>query len=144
MVLVIGHWSFIAFWWSSTMYLLIAKISRLKLIIWKLEYFTQNIWEGQIGLKTRIFGRLLHCDNLKPFTYLSWKCQVWGALYENWSLLVRIFEGVRLVVKAQFLVSFCSLIIYKHLLTCDINFQLQAHDMKIHLFPVDFARVRLI
>ena len=34
--------------------------------------------------------------------------------------------------------------IYKHLLSCDKNFQLGAHDMKIDLFLVDFERVRFI
>ena len=34
--------------------------------------------------------------------------------------------------------------IYKHLLTCDKNFQLEAHDMKIDLFLVDFERVKFI
>ena len=56
----------------------------------------------------------------------------------------RLFEGVRLVLEPQFLVSFCILMIYKHLLICGKNFQLEAHDMKIDLFLVDFERVRLI
>ena len=34
--------------------------------------------------------------------------------------------------------------IYKHLLTCDKNFQLEAHDMKIDLFLANFERDRLI
>ena len=34
--------------------------------------------------------------------------------------------------------------IYKHLLTCDKNFQLETRDMKIDLFLGDFERARLI
>ena len=34
--------------------------------------------------------------------------------------------------------------IYERLLTCDNNFQLEAHDMNIDLFLADFERVRLI
>ena len=72
------------------------------------------------------------------------KFQVWGSLYENRSLLARIFEGVRLVLEPLFLVSVCILMTYKHLLTRDKSFQLKAHDMKIDLFLADFERVRLI
>ena len=108
--------------------------------MWKLDYFSQNIWRGQIGLGTRIFDQFWHFDNLQPFTYLSQKFEVWGSWYENWSLLARLFEGVTLVLEPQFLVSFCILMIYKHLLTCDKNFQLEAHDMKIDLFLADFER----
>ena len=114
------------------------------LMMWKLDYFTQNIWRSQIGLRTRIFGYFLHFDNVKPFTYLSRKFQVWGSLYETLSILARIFEEVRLVLEPQFLVSFFILMICKYLLTCDKNFQPEAHDMKIDLFLVDFERVRLI
>ena len=124
-------------------YLIITKISSLRLIIWKLIYFSQNIWRGQIGLRTPIFGQFLHFDDLQVFNYLSRKFQVWGSLYENWSILVRIFEGIRLVLEPQFLVSFFILMICKHLLTCDTNFQLEAHGMKIDLFLVDFGRVRI-
>ena len=34
--------------------------------------------------------------------------------------------------------------IYNHLLTCDKNFQLEAHDKKIDLSIADFERVRLL
>ena len=49
-----------------------------------------------------------------------------------------------MVLEPEFLVSFCILMIYKHLLTCDKNFQLEDHDVKIDLFLVDFERVRFI
>ena len=42
------------------------------------------------------------------------------------------------------MVSFCILMIYNHLLTCDKNFQLEAHDKKIDLSTADFERVRLL
>ena len=113
-------------------------------MIWKLVFFSQKIQRDQTGPGTRIFGQFLHFDDLKPITYLSENFQVWGSLYENWSILVRIFEGVRLALEPQFLVSFCILMIYKHLLTYDKNFQLEGHDMKIDLFLVDFERVRFI
>ena len=40
--------------------------------------------------------------------------------------------------------QFCILMIYKHLITCDKYFQLEAHNMKIDLFSDDFEMVRLI
>ena len=55
-----------------------------------------------------------------------------------------MFEGVKLVLELQFLIRFCSLVIYKHLLTFEKNFQLEAHDMKIDLFLVNSESVRLI
>ena len=100
------------------------KFNFVWLMMWKLDYFTQNIWRSQIGLRTGIFGYFLHFDNVKPFTYLSRKFRVWGSLYENLSILARIFEEVRLVLEPQFLVSFFILMICKYLLTCDKNFQL--------------------
>ena len=83
---------------------------------------------------------------LMTYNYLlvKKKTEVWDSLYENWSNLVRIFEGVRLLLELQFLFRFCILMIYKHLLTCDKNFQLEARDMKIDLFLGDFERARLI
>ena len=55
-----------------------------------------------------------------------------------------MFDGVKLVLEPQFLVNFSILVIYKHLLTFEKNFPLEAHDMKIDLFLVDSERVRLI
>ena len=83
---------------------------------------------------------------LMTYNYLlvKKKTEVWDSLYENWSNLVRIFEGVRLLLELQFLFRFCILMIYKHLLTCDKNFQLEARDMKIDLFLGDFERAGLI
>ena len=37
--------------------------------MWKLDYFSQNIWRGQICFETQIFGQFLHFDDLQPFTY---------------------------------------------------------------------------
>ena len=36
-------------------------------MMWKLDYFSQNIWRGQIGLRTRIFDQFLHFDDLQAF-----------------------------------------------------------------------------
>ena len=120
------------------------KISSLGLMMWKLDYFSQNIWRGQIGLRTRIFGQFLNFDDLQAFAYLWRKFWVWGSWSENWTIFVRIFEGVRLVLELECLVSFYILMIYKHLLTCDKKFQLETHNMKIDLFLADFESVRLI
>ena len=139
-----NFWWVLAFWWSSTFYLFIAKIRSLRLIIWKLISFSENVRRGQIVLETKIFGKILHFNVLPPFSHLWQKFPVWGSRYENWSILARMFEGARLFLELEFLVSFCILMIYNHLLTCNKNFQHEAHDMKIDLFIVDFERVRLI
>ena len=34
------------------------------MLIWNLVYLSQNIWRGQIGLKTQICGQFLHFDML--------------------------------------------------------------------------------
>ena len=93
-----------------------------------------DIWRGHIVSGTRIFSQFLHFDDLQPFTYLWQKFQVSGLWCENSIILVRIFEEVRLVLELEFLISFCILIIFNHLLTYHENFKFGAHDMKIGLF----------
>ena len=90
-----------------------------------------------------IFVKFLHFDVLQPFLYLSEKVQVCSSLYENWSILVRIFEGSDWSENPNFWSVFgvCSTSVYN---TCDKIFQPEAHDMKIDLFLVDFERIRLI
>ena len=75
----------------------------VKIRLFLSEYLKGSDWSW-------IFVKFLQFDVLQPFLYLSEKVQVCSSLYENWSILVRIFEGVRLVWEPQFLVSFWSLL----------------------------------
>ena len=54
-----------------------------------------------------------------------------------------MFEGVRLVLGLEFLVSFCILMIFNHLLTYHENSKSETHYMKIGLFFY-FEGVRLV
>ena len=51
--------------------------------MWKLDYFSQNIWKVQIGLRTRTFGQFLHFDGLQAFANLWRKFRVLGSWCEN-------------------------------------------------------------
>ena len=69
------------------------KTSRLRLMIWNLVFFSYNIWKGQIGLGTLIFGQFLHFNDLQPFTYLWQKFSAWGSWQENWSFYSGLWKG---------------------------------------------------
>ena len=99
------------------------KNSSLWLMMWKLDCFSQNIGRVQIGLRTGIFGQFLDFDDLQAFAYSWQKFRVWGSWCGNWTIFVRIFEGVKLVLELEFFVSFCILIIFNHLLTYHRKFQ---------------------
>ena len=135
-----NFWSVFVFSWSTSIYLLITKISSLWLIISKLFDSRHNIWNSQIGLRTKIFGQIFYFNDLEAFTYLSRKLQVWHSLYENWSISVRIFGGDRLVWELEFLFSFCIVRISKDLLTYYENFQCEAHFVKIGLFKSEYLK----
>ena len=129
-----NFWSVSVFYWSTSIYLLMTEVSSLRFIIWKLVYFRQNIWRSESGLRRRIFGEFLYFKDLQAFSYLSRKFQVWGSLYENWCISVRTFERVRLVLESEFFVSFCILMISKHLLIYHVNLMSEGHFIKISLF----------
>ena len=63
-----------------------------------------------------------------------------GSWRENAIILVRIFEEVRLVLKLEFLISFCILMIYKYLPTYDENFESGTHEVKIGLFLSEYLK----
>ena len=109
------------------------KIHQTKIVLYYREYLkgSDRSWKWSWSL---VIGHLLHFDDLQPCTYLSQKFHVWSSLYENWNILLRIFERVRLVLKLEFLVGFCIVTILNHLLTYHENVKSEVHYMKIGLF----------
>ena len=73
-----NYWSVYAFSSSSTIYLVMRKIWSLGLMMWKLDYFSQNIWKVQIGLRTRTFGQFLHFDIYKPLPTCDENFESWA------------------------------------------------------------------
>ena len=105
-------------------------------MMWKLVFFSQNIWVGQIGLGTLIFGQFLHFDNLQPFTYLWEKFPAWGSWHENWSFSTeRVnFEWVKLIQEPEFWVRFCIFLSRKNIPADDKKCEPEAYAMKRNLF----------
>ena len=83
-------------------------------------YLKNNIFEI---MRRQIFAMKTN-ESIKTIFYLKWrKFRIWDSWSENWTIFVRIFEGVILVLELKFLVSFCTLIIFNHLLTNHKKFE---------------------
>ena len=75
-------WSVFTFWLtiSWTIYLLMNKISSLRLMIWKLIFFSQKIWRSHIGPETGVFSHFLHFGD-RHFTCLREKFQLYSTYF---------------------------------------------------------------